>query len=80
MENTKIQDWYMQEYPSDTMGKDIKSEVTFYDVFYALDHHHDVYETIGVGDSMIRERVFQKLCDIMGVEYDYIYSQWLLTA
>jgi hypothetical protein len=29
---------------------------------------------------LIRERVFTKLAEIMEVDYDYIYYQWLLGA
>ena len=28
-------------------------------------------------NTKIRERCFSKLAEIMGVDYDYIYYQWL---
>lgn len=76
-ENTRIKEWYTQEYPMDELGEEINSEITFYDMFIVLDTYKDVYEALNVGDSLVRERVFGKLAEIMNVEYDYIYEQWL---
>lgn len=76
-ETTRIKDWYCEQYPTDELGFEIDSEITFYDLFRVLDAYGDVYEAMGVGDSIIRERAFEKLAEIMGVEYDYIYEQWL---
>lgn len=76
-ENSKVKEWYLKEYPTDTEGNEINDEVTFYDVFYALDRHKDIYEVIGDADSIIRERIFVKLAEIMECSYSYIYSQWI---
>lgn len=73
----KIKDWYKGEYPTDKLGDDIKENITFYDIFDALDNYQDIYEIMGVDDSIIRERVFEKLAELMEVDYDYIYEQWL---
>lgn len=78
-ENSKVKEWYLKEYSTDELGKEIKDDITFYDIFYALDTYKDIYETIGVGDSVIRERIFMKLAEIMKVDYNYIYNQWLLS-
>jgi len=75
-ENTKVKSWYTWKYPTDDYGHEI-SDVTFYDIFRALDNYKCVYATLDVDDSIIRERVFQALADIMKVDYDYIYEQWL---
>ena len=72
---TKIKEWYMKEYPTDELGVEIDDDVTFEDLFEALDKN--VYETLGVGDTIIRERTFDKLAKVMNVDYDYIYKQWL---
>lgn len=74
----KIRDWYTKEYPDDELGAEISENVTFKDLFGALDTYKDVYEILGVGDSLIRERAFDRLANIMGGDYDYIYNQWLL--
>lgn len=76
-ENSNVREWYLSEYTEDEEGKNIKENITFYDVFYALDRYKDIYETIGDVDSIVRERIFQKLAEIMGVDYDYVYEQWL---
>lgn len=78
MEKEKIKEWYLKEYPNDQLGNEINEKITFLDVFETLDSYGDVYELIGIGDSVIRERTFLKLAEIMQVEYNYIYEQWLL--
>ena len=82
-ENQKIKDWYIKTYPTDSLGKELKDTVTFQDLFEALDNYRDVYATLfkdGGADSIVRERVFKELSKIMGVEYNYIYDQWLKGA
>lgn len=75
--NIKIKDWYVKEYATDELGENINENITFEDLFNTLDNYGDVYKLLGVGDSVIRERVFEKLAEIMEVDYDYIYEQWL---
>ena len=81
-EYSKIKEWYLKEYSSDSLGNQLLDGTTFYDLFYALDRKKDIYITLfgneEFGDSLIRERVFEKLAEIMGVDYNYIYEQWLL--
>ena len=77
---TKIRNWYHSTYPTDDMWEDIDRNVTFDDVFEALDNYKDIYETIGAEDSLVRERVFKQLAEIMGVDYDYVYDQWMRGA
>ncbi len=76
-EKTKIKEWYVKEYPTDELGVELNNEITFYDLFVVLDTYKSVYEALNVWDSIIRERVFGKLAEIMNVDYDYIYKQWL---
>ena len=75
----KVKDWYCKEYPTDDLGKDIREDITFWDVFDCLDNYMDIYDCLGVWDSIVRERVFAKLAEIMEVDYNYIYDQYLLT-
>ena len=72
-----VKEWYKGEYPTDNLGDRIKEDTTFYDIFYALDNYKDIYDIIGVTDSLVRERIFEKLGTLMEVDYDYIYDQWL---
>jgi len=76
-ETMEIKNWYMENYPQDDLGVKLNESNTFDDLFYTLDRGLDVYEFLGVGDSIIRERIFEKLAEIMGVDYNYIYTQWL---
>ena len=76
----KIREFYLEAFPTDELGIEINPKATFDGLFRVLDNYGDVYEYIGVGDSLIRERVFEKLSEIMGVTYDEVYSQWLMAA
>ena len=78
--NPNIREYYLEAFPSDELGAEINPEATFEGLEKVLDNYEDVYEYIGVGDSIVRERVFDKLAQILGVEYDVIYSQWILAA
>ena len=57
----------------------VGSPYFIFSITNALDTYKDIYEVVGVGDSVIRERIFVKLAEIMEVDYDYIYNQWLLS-
>lgn len=75
---TKIKEWYMKEYETDEIGETLNEESTFEDLYEALDNHEDVYDILGGdADSIVRERCFSKLAEIMEVDYNYIYEQWL---
>lgn len=76
-EKTKIKEWYIEEYPTDELGVELNQDITFYDLFVVLDTYKSVYEALNVYDSIVRERVFGKLAEIMNVDYGYIYEQWL---
>lgn len=73
-----IKEWYLENFSSDTMGLDINDGITFEDLFHVLDRRQDVYDFLGVLDSLIRERVFVKLAEIIEADYEYVYDQWLL--
>ena len=36
-EYSKIKEWYLKEYSSDSLGNQLLDGTTFYDLFYALD-------------------------------------------
>ena len=57
------------------MGKDIVGR--FRTVIEYLLANKDVYDAFGAGDSVIRERIFEKLSEILNVDYDDIYELWL---
>lgn len=80
-ENQNIKEWYIKTYPTDSLGNELKDTTTFQDLFEVLDSYQDVYGALFKNkmeaDSIIRERVFKELANIMDVDYGYIYDQWL---
>jgi hypothetical protein len=75
--NIKIKDFYVNEFPTDDMGEDINPNATFHGLYRVLNGQGDVYEYMGVSDSLVRERVFEKLANIKDVDYNEIYNLWL---
>jgi hypothetical protein len=73
-----IKEFYLSNYPTDELGNEIRTKATFIGLFEVLDTYKDVYNYIGVHDSIIRERIFEKLANEMGTDYNEIYNQWLL--
>ena len=69
--------YYVNHYPEDELGLEIKAKATFKGLNEVLDNKKDVYSYIGVGDSLVRERVFIRLAQINRVDYDVIYKKWL---
>lgn len=74
---TYIKEWYIEKFPTDDLGYQIKENITFKDAFANLGRTKDFYTFLGVGDSIVRERVFEQLSKIYGVSYAYIYNKWM---
>jgi len=72
-----IKNWYRKTYPTDEIVEYIDKNISFLDVYIALNIGKDFYEIIGDVDSLVRERVFEKLAEIMNCDYNYIYGKWL---
>ena len=72
-----VREFYVKNYPSDDMGADINPNATFDGLVHALSNCQDVYEYLYVYDSIVRERLFEKLSLILNCEYEVIYNQWL---
>lgn len=80
MEN--IKQWYLDSFPEDELGQTLRDDITFEGLFEALDNYQDVYvflfgDPMG-GDSVIRERIFEALAEIIEVPYEEVYDQWLM--
>jgi hypothetical protein len=75
--DVKLKDWYIKNYPTDELGESINGVNTFEDLWYGIHNNIDVYEIIGFGDSILRERLFEHLAEIKGVNYYYVYDKWL---
>ena len=73
-----IKEFYLNEYPTDELGVELNENATFVGLLDVLHNNtKDVYDYIGVGDSIIRERVFERLAEILEMPYDYVYNLWL---
>ena len=72
----KIRDWYTAKFPADELGPEIK-DITFAGLVESMNRGEDVYETLGVEDSIVRERIFDKAAKLLQVDYDVIYYKWL---
>lgn len=77
---THIKGWYMRTYPADGLGNELDGNVTFKEMFDRMAAGEDVYKVIGVGDSVVRERLFDELAKRRGVSYDTIYKLWMMAA
>ncbi len=73
----KLKEFYLETYPTDDLGLELNETPTFPGLLNQLIVGGDVYNYIGVGDSIIRERLFEKLAEDLEVSYDYVYNLWL---
>ena len=72
-----IREFYLSKYPSDDMGDGINPTATFAGLLNQLIVGGDVYEYLYVYDSIIRERLFERLAEELNVKYDYVYNLWI---
>lgn len=74
----KIRDWYVSSYPTDYLGSMIPDKLSFWDAVCALNIGVDIYCLLGdAADSVVRGRVFGKIAEIIGCDYDTVYNTWL---
>lgn len=72
-----VKQYYLENFPTDDMGEEINENATFIGLYSELTLQNDVYEYLGVYDSVIRERVFGKLAQELNKPYEFIYDLWL---
>lgn len=73
-----VRNWYLENYPTDDMGIEINESITFIELCSVLMAKRNFYEAVGNGiDSIIRERIFEKLSQELSVDYGVIYNMWL---
>lgn len=70
-----VKNWYVDKYPTDTLGQDINEEITFNDVVDGIENGKDIYDILGVNDSIVRERIFDFISRYGKVD---VYNKWLL--
>ena len=65
---------YHNRYPTDPIYADMKSSATLERI---KKEPWKVYDIMGVGDSLARERVFEMIEEKYGIDYNDIYEAWL---
>jgi hypothetical protein len=75
---SEIKTWYLTTYSEDKQGVNIKWNVTFEQAYNCLKSKEDFYEFIGIADTIIRERIFEKIAELYEIDYSVVYNQWLL--
>ena len=73
----KIREYYLEAFPTDELGIEINENVTFAGLLNQLIVNGDVYRYIGVSDSIVRERLFERLAEELEVSYEYVYQLWI---
>ena len=72
-----IKEFYLENYSTDELGQELADNATFTGFLHELHLDNDVYEYLGVYDSLVRERLFQELANQLNTSYDYVYNLWL---
>ena len=77
----RIKDFYTTLYPEDELGLEINPDITFKDMYKALLDRKEIYDVIGVPDTIIRERLFTVLAGLFAKgNYIKIDDLWMLSA
>ena len=72
-----IREFYVNNYPTDDLGMGLNPKATFAGLLNQLIVGGDVYEYLYVYDSIVRERLFERLAEELEVSYEYVYKLWL---
>jgi hypothetical protein len=70
----------MVAFKNDELGAEINPKLTFAGTMTAISvgDPNFFYEVLGgADDSIVRERIFEKLAELKKVDYDVIYDIWL---
>lgn len=73
----RVRDWYTAAYPDDDLGASIDPSLTFDDALAAVPSGDGFDDALGVGDDLVRERVFQELADCGHIDRGAIYNAWI---
>ena len=75
-----IKRFYITEYPTDELGVELNEKANFLGLLDTLNNDasgENVYSYIGVYDSLVRERLFERLAEQLEKPYKYIYEKWM---
>lgn len=73
IKTTNVKNWYIENYPSDELGQEINPAATLEEIYCEPWRVYD----LTIGDSLIRERVFDELAKRHNIEYGLIYTAWV---
>jgi hypothetical protein len=72
-----IKEYYLKNFSTDELGLEINENSTFAGILHKLLIDQCPYEYIGVSDSLVRERVFERLAEEIEMPYDFVYKLWI---
>lgn len=73
-----VREWYMLAFSDDELVTGINPRLTFVDAIAAVPTGDGFYTALGeTADSLLRERIFEELCNRYGYTYDEVYDSWL---
>lgn len=73
-----VREWYTSAFPGDELGMKLNPDLTFDDAIAAIPTGDGFYTALGdAADSLLRERIFEELCNRYGYTYDEVYDSWL---
>ena len=75
--NIKIKNWYLSSFPNDNLGQYICDKANFCELADTKQKIANIYEYIGIADSIVRERIFEKLAELENISYEDVYKMWL---
>ncbi len=73
---SNIKEWYARTFPTDELASSLDENATFGTVRDALRAGKDIYSVLGSADSVVRERVFKGLSEVLDVPYKAVYDAW----
>ena len=71
----QIKTFYIDCFNDVEGGQELKA-ITFGELLQALENGIEFYSYTGACDSIVRERLFILLANILGKKYSYIYDLW----
>ena len=73
----ELRDWYKKEYKDDDLGNELPSDTLAMVLAALFNNPEEFEENYCADDSVVRERIFNKLADLCDEDYDTFYEYWL---
>ena len=73
IKTTNVKKWYIEKYPTDELGQEINPAATLEEIYCEPWRVYD----LTIGDSLIRERIFEELAKRHDIKYGLIYTAWV---